>query len=97
MKKIWLTASLSAFVLLPVAGAQQQQSQDVPQQQPGTNSPDMGKQRQPSTKSSTSGSQHEADVPHEKPGPNNPDVAKQRNTPSSKKKKRTKSTASATQ
>ena len=95
MKKFATVVVASVSFFLPLAAAPQQ-SQDVPQQQPGTNNPDMGKQRQPSSKSSTSSSQKDADVPHDKPGTNNPDVAKQRNTSQSKKKKQNKSTASAT-
>lgn len=74
--------------LLPVGAAQQTSpntatpnQQDVPQQQPpGTNSPDVMKQRRPAPDSSQSNSNDRSkeDVPQQEPGTNNPDVGKQR-------------------
>ncbi len=57
-------------------------SQDVPQQQPGTDNPDLQQQRKPvpgNTSPGTSNStQTSPDVPQQQPGTNNPDVSKQR-------------------
>jgi len=71
-----------------------QKSQDVPHQQPGTNNPDVGKQRQPTPDHASDPAQQSADVPHQQPGTNNPDVSKQRK-PSSKKAKHAKTTGSS--
>ncbi len=97
-----LAMALSGF---PAYAAQQpspgqsspsQNSQDVPAQQPNTNNPDVGKQRQPTPTPSTGDAQQKADVPHQKPGTNNPDVGKQRH-PTHKKTKKNTSTSSSTQ
>lgn len=90
----------SALLLVAFSGASvfaQQQNpapapqngQDVPTQKPGTNNPDIGKQRQPTPKSD--GQTDPADVPHQnqQPGTNSPDVAKQRKETPKKKSKRT--------
>ena len=55
--------------------------QDVPTQQaPGTNNPDVGKQRRPAPATPQGGGANteSADLPTQQPGTNNPDVAKQR-------------------
>ena len=56
--------------------------QDVPTQQaPGTNNPDVGKQRRPAPATPQGGAANTqtSDVPdQQQPGTNNPDVAKQR-------------------
>ena len=55
--------------------------QDVPKQQaPGTNNPDISKQRRPAPDSSqgNTSDQHSSDVPNQEPGTNSPDIAKQR-------------------
>ena len=55
--------------------------QDVPKHQPpGTNSPDISKQRRPApdTPSGSPPQQNSPDVPNQQPGTDNPDVAKQR-------------------
>ncbi len=70
-------------------------SHDVPHQQPGTNSPDVGKQREPSPKAPEDSTHSSGDVPHQNPGTNNPDVSKQRR--STKKGKQNKSTGTSTQ
>jgi len=63
-----------------------QNSKDVPHQEPGTNNPDVGVQRQP-TPSKTPGqdrpgqsnpAQNNPDVPHQEPGTDSPDLGKQR-------------------
>lgn len=66
-------------------GGSTQNSQDVPHQQPGTDNPDVSKQRAPTPKQSPgqnspaqSDSQGTPDVPHQQPGTDNPDVGKQR-------------------
>lgn len=78
------------------------QGQDVPHQQPGTDSPDMGKQRTPTPKTNP-GHTSPSDVPHQQPGTDSPDMGKQRvptpGTSSGKSKttrKKNKSTASQT-
>ena len=69
-----------------------QNNSDVPHQQPGTNNPDVSKQRTPAPQPETNPTQGEADVPHQKPGTSNPDVNKQRQ-PAPKKAKKHKSTS----
>lgn len=60
-------------------------SQDVPQQQPGTNNPDLQQQRKPApgktprqSPGATDSTPSTPDVPHQQPGTENPDVSKQR-------------------
>lgn len=81
---LFLTA---LFCLLPLHAQQTSPStptpnpQDVPQQQPpGTNNPDVMKQRRPAPDSSQGNStdRNGSDVPQQQPGTNNPDVGKQR-------------------
>ena len=86
MKKTMVPAL--AFLLCGSASlfAQAQSSdpsqQDVPQQQqPGTNNPDVGKQRRSTpTPSPKAGNAHTPtpDAPQQQPATNNPDVGKQR-------------------
>ena len=105
MKTLIHAAIAAALIGFPAYATQQQSpgqsstsqnSQDVPHQQPGTNNPDVGKQRQPTTAPSTGDSQQKMDVPNQKPGTNNPDVGKQRH-PAPKKNKKNTSTSSSTQ
>lgn len=61
-------------------------TQDVPRQEPGTDSPDLGKQRAPTPKqtpgqnnpANKSPTENNPDVPHQEPGTDNPDLGKQR-------------------
>ena len=87
MKTIGSLLLAGLFCLLPVSAQQTSPNtptpnpQDVPQQQPpGTNSPDVMKQRRPAPDSSqgNTGDQRAKDVPKQEPGTNNPDVGKQR-------------------
>ena len=63
-----------------------QNSQDVPHQEPGTDSPDLGKQRQPkpnrtpgqNNPAQKSPTENNPDVPHQQPGTDSPDLGKQR-------------------
>ncbi len=83
-----LAASLScgSGVLLAQQPNPSQNSQDVPHQEPGTNNPDMGKQRQPSPNhapgqnggAQDTPTQNNPDVPHQEPGTDSPDLGKQR-------------------
>ena len=98
MKRLIVTI-LAVSLLSAYALAQQQSpgngsqnSQDVPHQQPGTNNPDLGKQRQPAPAAPGDKSPHEGDVPRDQPGTSNPDLNKQ-HAPTPKKKKGKKSTA----
>ena len=87
-----LTPMLALALLIPTnqAGYARQQpsnggsnAQDVPQHQPpGTNNPDISKQRRPSPVSprAENPDQTSPDVPQQQPGPdNNPDLGSQRN------------------
>ncbi len=88
MKKTSSCLLTALFCFLPIVSAQQTSPntpapnpQDVPQQQPpGTNSPDLMKQRRPAPDSSqgNTGDASSKDVPQQEPGTNNPDVGKQR-------------------
>ena len=69
-------APLSAQQQSPPTGSTPN-TQDVPHQQPGTDSPDLGKQRTPSPKQSP-GATNTNDVPHQEPGTDSPDLGKQR-------------------
>ena len=87
----------------PVAAAGQQgtstssqNSQDVPHQEPGTNNPDLSKERHAAPKPSSGGTQQEEDVPHQKPKTNNPDVGKQRHHAGKKKSATSTATSSST-
>ncbi len=93
-----LAASLlgSSLLAFQQPATSQQNSQDVPNQQPSTNNPDVGKQRQPTPKPTTGTAEQRADVPHQAPSTSNPDVGKQRH-PTPKKNKKAKSTSSSTQ
>ena len=91
---VWAAPAFSAQQQSP--GGNSQNSQDVPHQQPGTDNPDLGEQRQAVPSPSKGKSQHGADVPHDQPGTSNPDVGKQRQ-PTPKKKKHKKSTAGSSQ
>lgn len=120
MKK--LTTGILALLLTsaPALLAQQtspdqkkssQNSQDVPQQSPDTNHPDLQPQRKPApdksqkqSPGSVNPSQNSPDVPHQQPNTNNPDVGSQRHptpdssstgTQSNKSKKKTKRQKSA--
>lgn len=82
-------------------------AKDVPRQQPGTESPDVAKQRKDNPPAPGSSSSKRDDVPQQQPGTDNPDIAKPRpseNSDSSstaqtnkskKKSKNKKSTSSA--
>lgn len=70
----------------PSTNGSAQNSQDVPHQEPGTDSPDLGKQRTPTPKQSPgennpakkSPTENTPDVPHQEPGTDSPDLGKQR-------------------
>ena len=81
------TVSLAFAALLCVPPLLQSQSasptspQDVPKQQPpGTNNPDISKQRRPAPDPPPGNTpdSKSPDVPHQEPGTDNPDVGKQR-------------------
>ena len=102
-----LMTAFFAVGLLAQGQSGSTQSQDVPHQEPGTDSPDLGKQRvpapkqSPGTKSPAEGSN---DVPHQQPGTDSPDLGKQRQaspgtttSPSKTKGKRKKNKSTAVQ
>lgn len=59
-----------------------QTKQDVPQQRPGSNNPDVGTQHKaapkntPGQQPAAKGEQDNSDVPHQKPGTDNPDLSR---------------------
>lgn len=66
-----------------------QNSQDVPQQQPGSNNPDLQQRKKPAAKkapqqspSASNPSQKDADVPQQQPGTKSPDLKQQHATQS---------------
>ena len=81
-----LAATFTVFLLASTAVFPQSTStapnpDDVPQQHPpGTNNPDIAKQRRPAPAApkTQDANQNSADVPQQQPGTDNPDVAKQR-------------------
>ena len=79
---ILLSAVLvSAPALLAGQQTSPQSPQDVPKHQPpGTNNPDISKQRRPAPYSPPKKvpNENSSDVPNQQPGTDNPDVAKQR-------------------
>jgi hypothetical protein len=114
--KLTRTAFLSlVLIATPSAFAFQAQSKDtinpkgqnVPHQEPGTDNPDMGKERRPKPDSpGTTPHPKGEDVPHQEPGTDNPDMGKQRrptpdssgtnSTDTSKKKNKSKGQSSST-
>jgi type IV secretory pathway VirB10-like protein len=95
-----LTVAFGATLICAPGYSQQsspsQNEQDVPHQKPGTNNPDVSKERHPApAPNNKNDTQQEGDVPHQKPGTDNPDVGKQRQ-PDGKKNKHSKPTSSST-
>ena len=87
--RLFVPVTAALLTAAPFSIAQQQGSspssnQDVPSQTPGTNNPDVAKQRRPdqgAAPGSTSPkdpSQNNPAVPHQAPGTDSPDVGKQR-------------------
>ncbi len=101
MNRFAIAALSTTLLCLPSLDAGQQpsnetstqKSQDVPQQKPKTNNPDVGVQRAPKPKPHES-EQHKNDVPAQKPTTNNPDLSDHHRAP--KKSKTKTSTESST-
>jgi hypothetical protein len=97
-----LLVAIALFSVAGLASGQQQSPthnpQDVPTERPGSDHPDVGKQRKPSHKpTGTDAPQQKADVPEQKPGTDNPDIGSQRQpVPKKKKQNKPKSTATDT-
>ena len=78
MRTLLCSVVVAAGCLFGQSSSSTPNPQDVPKQQPGTNNPDVSKERNgPSGKPGKSHSDtNSADVPVQQPGTNSPDVAK---------------------